>query len=96
MINRAFFYFTGARVQPPLLSARQRIADAGDHPIPLPFFGGGIIHQSAVHKLAKKVAAVVPDVAIVETRYHKEIVGHSPIDCGRGWQLEIVLKKSRR
>ena len=69
------------------LLARQRVADPGDHTVPLTFFNRREVNQHAVHKMASKVATVVPNFVFPKAGHHKKSRCHPPVHNIWGWIL---------
>ncbi len=78
-----------------ILAFRERIADAGDHAIPLFLFGCGVVDQYTGNEAASEITTVVPDQAVSKTGNHKEIGGYPSIDDVTGWTF-LGQKSGRR
>ncbi len=78
------------------LSFCERVADAGDDVIPIALFRDGIIQRNTVYIRADKVASVVPDVPLMETRYSEEVVTDSPVSSRGPRQTKVLCEKRTR
>ena len=64
--------------------AGQGIADTGDHAIPLPLLGSGIVDQDAIGEASGKVATVVPNIPLMKAGHDEKSRGHPFVNNIRG------------
>jgi hypothetical protein len=72
------------------------MTDLGYDIIPPAFFVRRVVQQNAMNECARKVAAVVPDILVVKSRYDKKPSGDAPVHGSGGWQNEMLPEKRSR
>jgi len=87
--------FSCPAVRSKRLSTTQRVTDACDNSIPLPFLGCGIVDQHAMHVTGFEVATVVPDLIALDARDHEEPRRDALVDDPR-WRILAGEEGCRR